>query len=243
MAGSRYYRLSSIAECGQCVAVANDYGDLLLRPDGSFAFADFRSGYAEGRWRDSAAAVVLSPNGSQTLLAAPLAGDTLTLTLGSYGDIAAPAAGTAGAIFRFVRGGVPASSMAGTRWVLRTVDGAAATAQGGFLIAADTSSGIRNVYRILYDTLTFTDPVFFRQARAVSDTISSVGLPPSTLSPGSPTRGAYTDRGSAVVLRYGSAYLYQTDSLLVSGSTLVHRFGYVVAGLERTFEERYERLP
>lgn len=208
-------------------------GDLVLRANGTFAQGiggNVGFGFlAEGTYQASNREVTLrlsgAPAGSN--VTGPVSGDSISLSwLDYYGQ---PITLT------YRRASLPPSSVQSTRYRLRSINGRTAEP----LVSYDTTiGGTRYVGSVAFDSLTFSDGVFFRQHRSES----AVAYPPSGLPLASAeewtTWGAYESRAGAVVLLYygpPTLSIPARDSLSIAGDTLVRRTP-LVTGVE---EERY----
>lgn len=212
-------------------------GDLIVRADSSFSIGTSELGRIEGRLQRAGDSVQLFTGAGGRPFPAKVAGDTFAVFV-------AEQAGRAGDTYysrhTFVREPLPQSPTAGTRWVLRSVNGMPAEAGSGFLVQDLSEYGQRWIHRISYDTLVFVDRVFFRESRHQVDTAFYAGdSKPYVSDFDRSNAGGYTAGASAVVLRYGSAFATFADTLPAAGATFVRRYQY---GFD-SIEERYERLP
>ena len=212
--------------------VAISRGDLVLRANGTFAqgvAGNVSLGVVEeGTYQLSDREVSLrwdgSPIGSE--VRGQVSGDSISLAWPDfYGQ---PMTWT------YRRTSPPPSSLSSGRYRLRSINGRTDEP----LISYDTTiAGTRYVGSVLFDSLEFTDGVFFRQHRSQS----AIAYPPSGLPIANAqewtTGGAYESRtGSVVLMYYGPPpSLLARDSLSIAGDTLVRRTA-LVTGVQ---EQRY----
>ena len=208
-------------------------GDLVLRSNGTFTQGiggNVALGFVvEGTYQASDREVTLrlsgAPAGSN--VTGPMSGDSISLSWPDY--YGQPITLT------YRRASLPPSSVQSTRYRLRSINGRTDEP----LVSYDTTiGGTRYVGSVAFDSLTFSDGVFFRQHRSES----AIGYPPSGLPFVSAeewtTWGAYESRaGGVVLLYYGPPTLSipARDSLSIAGDTLVRRTALVTG----TREERY----
>jgi hypothetical protein len=208
-------------------------GDLVLRPNGTYllGFGGNRAlGFvAEGTYRVSGRELFLRLNG------APGTGD-------DAGQISGDSISLAGQDFSgqpftliYRRARLGPSAVASARYRLSSINGRAAEP----LVVYDTTIGdTRFVATVLFDTVTFSDGVFFRRHRSES-AIAYIGGQPSVASAEEwTTWGAYeSGPGWVALLHYSppSLSIPGRDSLSVAGDTLVRRTPLITGPLE----ERY----
>lgn len=207
---------------GSLVAISR--GDLVLRANGTFAHGlagNVSLGVVEeGTYQLSDREVSLrwdgSPIGSE--LRGQVSGDSISLGWRDvYGQ---PMTWT------YRRTSPPPSSLSSGRYRLRSINGRTDEP----LISYDTTiAGWRYVGNVLFDSLHFTDGVFFREHRSQS----GIAYPPSGLPIANAlewtTGGAYESRTGRVVLMYYGPppALPSRDSLSIAGDTLVRRTSLV----------------
>ena len=246
--GARLYQLRAVVDVttGYTSISSGNSGDadILLRANGTYGSRGNPYAIAEtdGSWRQSGDSLQLAP--SDPLIPAThssLAGDTLafraTVQQGRTTYITSS--------YRYVRAPLPRSALAGTRWVLRTVNGAAPQAGSGWVVFSSTgNNGRPAVTRVLYDTLTFDDRVFYHDVRLVVDSVTdSTGvLRPDSFFPVSryTATGAYEAPEGSVTLRYGSYIGYAPETFTYAGSDLVRRHAF---RSDKPLVEAYERIP
>ena len=206
-------------------------GDLVLRANGTFAHGiggNVGLGFlAEGTYQLSNREVTFRLNGAPGGdVTGPASGDSISFSWPDfYGQPIT---------FTYRRGSLPPSSVQSPRYRLRSINGRTAEP----LVSYDTTiAGTRYVGSVLFDSLEFTDGVFFRQHRSQS----AVTYPPSGLPLASAeewtTWGAFESRTGGVALVYYSPppFVPARDSLSITGDTLVRRTS-LVTGVR---EERY----
>lgn len=221
------------------------HGELLLRPDGTFTagIADGDGGVAVGTYSVSGGSVLaLRPQtggyGEAIVLSGFVAGDSAVVEV--PGAPWAPS--SSGSRYAYQRSVVPTPGpvTAGT-YVLSEVNGVPEGVGGaGFVFYDGTSAGHRFVRRVLFDTLTFADGVFFRRHRATLDSSFWVDAPaPTTASRNGVDWGSYTGGAAAIALQPYAEPGSAPDSLRVASQTLTRRSDLGVA----VVEERYTRVP
>ena len=240
-----YYRLIAIngqplpyispPSTGTPLAISR--GDLVLRSNGSFANglgANLGLGsVAEGTYQLSDREISLRASGvpAGSEVHGLMSGDSIFfLWPDLYGQTAT---------FTYRRASLPANPVSSPHYRLRSIDGRTAEP----LIAYDTTiAGTHYVGNVLFDSLAFSDGVFFRQHRSQSAvTYPPNGLP---LAGGEEwiTWGAYEPRPGGVVLVHYSPPMISSparDSLAIAGDTLIRRTT-LVTGVR---EERYVAVP
>ena len=199
-------------------------GDLVLRANGTFAHGlagNVSLGVVEeGTYRLEDREVSLRWDGSPsgTEVRGQVSRDSISLAWPDvYGQ---PMTWT------YRRTSPPPSSLSSGRYRLRSINGRTDEP----LISYDTTiAGWRYVGSVLFDSLEFTDGVFFRQHRSQS----AIAYPPSGLPIANAqewtTGGAYEARpGGVVLIYYGPPPSVPTrDSLSIAGDTLVRRLSLV----------------
>lgn len=206
-------------------------GDLLLRPNGTFVSGfggNIGFGFiAEGRYRFSGGEVFLEMDGGPAVHdgAGRMAGDSLTFV--SESSFEQPLT------FTYRRAQLGSSTVASARYRLRSINGRT----GEPIVAHDTTIGdTRYVETVLFDSVTFSDGVFFHRHRSESAITYIAGQPGTASAAEWTTGGAYeSGPGWVVLLHYSppSLSIRARDSLSIARDTLIRRVG--------TLEERYTR--
>jgi hypothetical protein len=236
-----YYRLVSVnghslpylpPSIGQARPITR--GDLVLRPNGTFSHGlggDIAFGLVTGgTYRVSGRELVLEGTEPIDDVVARVSGDSIIFQYPSL--ITQPLTLTYRRA-QLGQGGIP-----GDRYRLRSINGRSDEP----LVEYDTTIGDqRSVGLVHFDSLVFSDGVFFRRHRSESATSYTNG-DVATISAAEWTAwGAYETRAGSVVLEYYSAppfsSLVARDSLSVAGDTLVRRTP-LITGMK---EERYTR--
>jgi len=207
-------------------------GDLVLRSNGTFRHGlggNVGFGFVvDGTYRVSNGELKLSDSPLGVAVSAQLSGDSLRLIyLGPADD---------DLIFTYRRAQLAPSTFPGNRYRLRAINGRTAEP----LVAYDTTIGEhRSVAYVNYDTLEFSDAVFFRRHRAESEVGYTNGQATLVGSSEWTTWGAYESRpGSVVLFHYSPPPLIPIrDSLAIASDTLVRRTA-LITGIH---EERYTR--
>jgi hypothetical protein len=202
-------------------------GDLLLRRDGTFTLMlDGLLVRLDGTYEIAGADLTLTASSAEA--GAP----PIVAAIG--GDSVQFAATVPAVDLVFRRSPIPSTPVRDAAYVLTAVNG-----RGAPFVTSDTVlNGTRYVSRVQFDSITFSDGVFFTEHRAES----TVGYLPSGDSVSSETDGrpfgTYTGGGGRLVLRrYFTAGLGQpsTDSLAIANGTLTR----VIRLRGRTIEEQY----
>lgn len=236
-----YYRLMSVngqplpyfpPSVGLTVIIRR--GDLLLRPNGTFRYGLpgnlVFDQVVDGTYRQSGRELVLRGPVPNDELVAQVSGESITL---AYPDFAG---NPLTLVFRRVQlepSGVPSDD-----YRLRSINGRSDEP----LVAYDSTIGDhRLVTYVVFDSLSFSDGVFFRRHRSESAVGYTNGEVTSASAAEWTTWGTYESRPAAVVLlHYGAppgSGVPARDSLLIAGDTLVRRSLF----LSGTREERYRR--
>jgi hypothetical protein len=209
-------------------------GDLLLRPNGSF-----RHGLAgnlipgqvlDGTYRQSGREVMLRGAVPNDDLVARVSGDSITLAYPTF----------TGNSVTLVYQRVPLepSVVPADDYRLRSINGRTAEP----LVVYDTTMGDhRHVATVVFDSLLFSDGMFFRRRRSESAIGYTNGQVTSASASEWTTWGTYESRPSAVVLLHYSvppaSGVPARDSLSIAGDTLVRRVQFILGPRE----ERYTR--
>jgi len=210
-------------------------GDLLLRPNGTFVSGvggNIGFGFiAEGSYRFSGGEVLLEMDGGPATNdgAGRMAGDSITFV--SESSLGQPLT------FTYRRAQPGPSTVASAPYRLRSINGRTAEP----IVAHDTTIGdTRYVATVLFDSVTFSDGVFFRRHRSES-AITYIGGQPGLVSAEEwTTGGAYeSGPGWVVLLHYSppSLSIRARDSLSIASDTLIRRTTLITG----TLEERYVR--
>jgi hypothetical protein len=240
---SGYYRLVSVN--GQALPYLSPpsmglpmriwRGDLVLRPNGTFSHGvggDVGFGFvADGTYRLSNQEIVFQIHGApiDAGLTAQVSGDLISF---AYPDLPGHSM-----TFTYRRAQLAPSTLPSDRYRLRSINGRTDDP----LVAYDSTIGdTRYVATVAFDSLVFSDDVFFRRHRSES-AIGYVGGAPGTVSAEEwTTWGAYeSGPGWIVLLHYSppSSSIPARDSLAIAMDTLVRRT-LLVTGM---LEERYAR--
>ena len=215
------------------------HGELLLRADGSFALGLPSGGMSmllEGRWRRDGASLRLAhpiaAGAPDAELGATVAGDSVVLVAGA----AQPSR-----TYVFRRASLPRPPVAAGTYVLTSRHGRSD------LVLEYEQHGQRFVDRVLFDSLTFVDGLFYRRHRseyAVSYLPTGDSLDASTAWI---TYGSYESVDGRLLLRdYQPRPLaWPVDSLVVETDVLARRWtgGRGASGEATTWEELYRRRP
>jgi hypothetical protein len=235
-----YYRLVSVngqplpyvspPSSGLFVQVSR--GDLVLRPNGTFKHglrSNVGFGLAvDGTYRLSDGVLVLYDTPQSGGVSAQLSGDSITVNY--FG----PADDDLRLTYR--RAQLAPTTFPSERYRLRSINGRA----GEPLVAYDTTIGDnRSVGYVVFDSLEFSDGVFFRRHRAESAAGYTNGQQTTFSSSEWTTWGAYESGSGWVVLLHYSPppSIAARDSLSIVGDTLVRRTP-LITGIH---EERYTR--
>ena len=208
-------------------------GDLILRPNGTFASGiggNVGFGFlAEGTYRVSNGAVALRAEGSTADQVAQASGDSITIVL--YGPT------DQNLVLTYRRTQLPASTVPSNRYRLSSINGRTQEP----LVAYDTTiAGRRRVAYVHFDSVTFSDGVFFRRHRSESAVEYVDGTPGLVSAFEWTTWGAYeSGPGWVVLLHYDPPPgVPARDSLSIRVDTLVRRTPLITG----PHEERYSRL-
>jgi hypothetical protein len=235
-----YYRLVSVngqplpyvspPSSGSFVEVTR--GDLVLRPNGTFRHglgSNVGFGLAvDGTYRLSDGELLLYDTPQSGGVAAQMSGDSITVTYFGPTDQSLR--------LTYRRTPLAPTTMPSPRYRLRSIDGRTTEP----LVAYDTTIGDnRSVGYVLFDSLDFSDGVFFRRHRAESAIGYTNGQQTTASGSEWTTWGAY-ESGSGWVVLFPYRPPPSTaarDSLSITGDTLVRRTP-LVTGVQ---EERYTR--
>lgn len=210
-------------------------GDLLLRPNGTFVSGvggNIAFGFiAEGSYRFSGGELFLEMDGGPASNdgVGRMAGDSITFV--SESSFGQPLT------FTYRRAQLGPSTVAAAPYRLRSINGRT----GEPLVEHDTTIGdTRYIATVLFDSVTFSDGVFFRRHRSES-AITYIGATPGLVSAEEwTTGGAYeSGPGWVVLLHYSppSPSIRARDSLGIARDTLIRRTPLITGILE----ERYVR--
>jgi hypothetical protein len=201
-------------------------GDLLLRSDGSFMQGMGIGATREGTYRLSGREIVFRAQGAGgegSDVVGNLSGDSISIT---SADPLRPLH------FVFRRAHLTASSVPSQHYHLTSINGRTAVP----LVMYDTVIGdTRYVGRVLFDSLTFLDGIFFRQHRAEEVRGYRAGSEPLIADDEWTTWGAFESGSGWIRLMHYSSSGSAGDSLSIVGDTLVRRTS-LITGLQ---EERY----
>ena len=207
-------------------------GDLVLRTNGTFAQGfggTLSAGFvAEGTYRFSNREVTLRSDGTPAGgdVVGALSGDSLAITYPDYSGRQLT--------FTYRRARLGSSAVPSERYRLTSINGRTDEP----LVVHDTTIGdTRYVSLVPFDSVTFSDGVFFRRHRSES-TIAYVAGEISSIASEEWTRwGAYESSPGWIVLMHYSVPQSTSarDSLSIMGDTLVRRTSLVTGVLE----ERY----
>lgn len=207
-------------------------GDLLLRSNGTFRHGlggNIGFGFVvDGTYRLSDGELVFSNSQLGLGTTAQLAGDSLRVVQFGPADD--------DRIFIYRRRQLAPTTFPGEEYRLRSINGRTAEP----LVAYDTTIGDqRSVGYVNYDSLEFSDGVFFRRHRAESGVGYTNGEETMVSSSEWTTWGAYESRpGSVVLFHYRPPISIPVrDSLAIASDTLVRRTP-LITGIR---EERYTR--
>jgi hypothetical protein len=207
-------------------------GDLVLRPNGTFAhgLGAGLGGLVEGRYRIAGSELVFETDAfvPKNGTVAQVSDGTITFTHTQADD--------RNLTFTFRRASLP-SPLASNRYRLSSINGRTEAP----LVAYDTVMGdTRYLSRIPFDSITISDGVFFRRHRLQIDSSYTVDIGPIGANVEEWTVwGAYeTAPGGKVVLHHyskPSAWVRLQDTLSIAGDTLVRRTPLIIG----PYEERY----
>ena len=206
-------------------------GDLVLRSNGTFRHGlggNVGGFVVDGTYRVSNGELELSDSPLGVAVSAQLSGDSLRVFHFGPADN--------DLIFTYRRAQLASTTFPGDRYRLRAINGRTAEP----LVVYDTTIGDhRSVGYVNYDSLEFSDGVFFRRHRAESDIGYTNGQQTMVGSSEWTTWGAYESRPGSVVLFHYSPPLSIPirDSLTIASDTLVRRTA-LITGIR---EERYTR--
>ena len=237
-----YYRLVSVngqappylspPSMGPFVRITR--GDLVLRPNGTFSHGiggTVGFGFVvEGTYRLSTRELVLEGTEPIDDVVARVSGDSIIFTSPDF--VGQPMT------FTYRRTQAGSSTVPSDRYRLRSINGRTDEP----LVEYDpTIGGQRSVGQVLFDSLVFSDGVFFRRHRSES-AIGYIDGEVATVSASEwTTWGAYESGPGWVVLEYYSPPPFSSiaprDSLSIAGDTLVRRTS-LITGIK---EERYTR--
>jgi hypothetical protein len=236
--GPGYYRLVSVngqslpyispPSAGMPVQITR--GDLVLRSNGTFSLGiggNVAFGFVvSGTYRRSGGDLVLEGPEPVGDFVVPVSGDSITFTSSDFSG--QPLTLT------YRRTQLGSSTVPGDRYRLRSIDGRTAEP----LVEYDTTFGEhRSVGHVLFDSLTFSDGVFFRRHRSESATGYTNGQVTTVSASEWTTWGAYeSGPGWVVLLHYSPPpSVLGRDSLSIAGDTLVRRTA-LITGIQ---EDRY----
>ena len=238
-----YYRLVSvngqalpyISPPSMAYPIRVSRGELVLRPNGTYIRGVGGSAgfgfVAEGTYRLSGRELVFRVHGDT------IDSDVVGQVSGDSISFASPALSTEALTFTFRRAQLAPSTVPSDRYRLRSINGRADEP----LVAHDTTIGDnRSVGYVAFDSVFFSDGVFFRRHRAET-TFGYIGDQVSTVSSSEwTTWGAYeSGPGWVVLVHYHETQpsMPARDSLSIVGDTLVRRTP-MITGIH---EERYTR--
>lgn len=206
-------------------------GDLVLRADGTYGLG--LTWFFEGTWTLDGTRLHLAqfmaqgPNGTD----AEAQGDSVVIDVPGSGGNGTVYGTSPPMHYVFRRSTAAAPVVTSGTFALTSING-----RGEPLMLVDTVvNGMRFVDRVLYDSVTFTDGVFFRKRRAEEYASNGVGGYESY-----DTFGSYRGRPDSLVLTYyrpPSSGMSATDRLAVEQQALVRRTAFTT-GIR---VERYTR--
>jgi hypothetical protein len=245
--GSRYYKLASVN--GHALPFVDNSmwvtrADLLLRADGSFVLGVVGNGgsISTGTYRpnDSTAALLFAdaPVGSSSQLAGPITNDSVVIVVQQLGN-----SHPADVYFRHVyrRAALDANPVAAPTFELASIND-----HGPPLILSDEVQGEadRFVVRVLYDSLMFSDGMFYRRHNALRSVYYRRPSNDSLVAGAESVYGGYYSTvGARMILHpYIPSDLVDrsSDTLTVDGRNLVRTTAIYEGGVRR---ERYAARP
>ncbi|HEY0971033.1 MAG TPA: hypothetical protein VGE02_08710 [Gemmatimonadales bacterium] len=244
------YRLASVngrpvpymAPTSSGYLVLVSHGDLLIRGDGSFALGitdvTGLGMLATGRWSGGGDAVRLAfdpwgPGVPGSRLEALADGDSIAVDTEFALGVPSPLR----LVFRLAP--LPRPTVSSGTYVLTSMAGSTD------LAFEDTAGGHRRVHRVLFDSLTFIDGLFFRRHRSERTEWYRNPTDPEIGSEEWVTFGSYDGGDGVLVLRdYRTGmWVRAADSLALGEGTLVRRTPalHPETGEEYTWEDVYSR--
>ncbi len=207
-------------------------GDLVLRPNGTFRHGlggNVGFGFlTDGTYQVGGQEIAFDGSGPIDDAVARISGDSITF---AYPDLVGNPL-----TFTYRRAQLQPTTIPSDRYRLRSINGRTAEP----LVAYDTTIGDhRSVGYVPFDSLLFSDGVFFRRHRSESAIAYTNGDVATVSASEWTTWGAYESRPGSVVLIHYSPPLgvAERDSLSILGDTLVRRTP-LITGMQ---EERYTK--